>query len=624
MNEPSLDHARLENVKQLEGGAIRAACPACRAAGSDKSGNHLLVKSDGKFGCAANPKDEQHRKEIFKLAGAQLKSSARQPKSKLGRIVATYDYMDEFRNPMFQVVRYEPKDFRQRKSDGNGGWKWKVEESDRVLFRLPEILADVAMGRPIYICEGEKDVLAMVKNGFSATCNPGGALKWQDSFSNSLSGAHVCIIADKDTRGRDHAQLVASKLQNIAASVRVIELPDTNGKPVKDAADFFAAGGQPADLDELEQAEQIPETDIANQNNPPGRFFTIDDLDSFDSTKDINNRIGNRYLCKGGKWLFAAPSGAGKSSLAVQSLMLFALGRDFFGIKPVRALSSLLVGDENDQGDLAEMFQGTRDFLNLNLFEHPDDFELLRKNLKFWHCPALSGFAFLTEIERELKKSPRDICCLDPLVSFAGVDLTKQDQAAQFLRSGLSRISEETGVIWFIIHHTPKPKERQDGKTRILSESQYAGAGSFDLPGWARAVMALEEVQDGVFRLILSKRKKRAGATHPSGEPTTIIWLKQAENGIHWEQIDPPAEPEPKERGKGGRPNIISKIMEFGLGGLIDSISTPLSKNQLAERIQTTISEKFGEVGMSTCKSIVDKLMENRAIKHDGNGYVKP
>ena len=57
MNEPSLDHARLENVKQLEGGAIRAACPACRAAGSDKSGNHLLVKSDGKFGCAANPKD---------------------------------------------------------------------------------------------------------------------------------------------------------------------------------------------------------------------------------------------------------------------------------------------------------------------------------------------------------------------------------------------------------------------------------------------------------------------------------------------------------------------------------------------------------------------------------------
>ena len=67
--EISLDPARLENVKHLDGGGIRAACPACRAAGSDKSGDHLLIQPGGKFGCAANPGDGEHRKEIFRLAG---------------------------------------------------------------------------------------------------------------------------------------------------------------------------------------------------------------------------------------------------------------------------------------------------------------------------------------------------------------------------------------------------------------------------------------------------------------------------------------------------------------------------------------------------------------------------
>lgn len=67
--ETSLDLARLENVKHLDGGAIRAACPACRAAGSDKSSDHLLIQTSGKFGCATHKDDSEHRKEIFRLAG---------------------------------------------------------------------------------------------------------------------------------------------------------------------------------------------------------------------------------------------------------------------------------------------------------------------------------------------------------------------------------------------------------------------------------------------------------------------------------------------------------------------------------------------------------------------------
>jgi hypothetical protein len=71
-NDSALDIDRLENVKRLDGGSIRAACPACRAADSDKSGEHLLIKPDGSFGCAVHAGDREHRKVIFRLARKQV------------------------------------------------------------------------------------------------------------------------------------------------------------------------------------------------------------------------------------------------------------------------------------------------------------------------------------------------------------------------------------------------------------------------------------------------------------------------------------------------------------------------------------------------------------------------
>ena len=113
----------------------------------------------------------------------------------------------------------------------------------RVLYRLPDVLKAKAGGKPIVCAEGEKDCDSLAEQGFAATCNPGGAGKWQDSFSETLRGADVVIIPDRDKPGRDHAELVAGKLHGVAKSIRVIELPDANGKPVKDAADDFNAAG---------------------------------------------------------------------------------------------------------------------------------------------------------------------------------------------------------------------------------------------------------------------------------------------------------------------------------------------------------------------------------------------
>ena len=94
--------------------------------------------------------------------------------------------------------------------------------------------------------------------GCVATCNSGGAGKWRDDFARWFDQAKaVRIIADKDEPGRKHAAAVAANLRSKAASVKVLELPDMAGQTVKDAADFFEAGGTAEQLRQF--AEAAPE-----------------------------------------------------------------------------------------------------------------------------------------------------------------------------------------------------------------------------------------------------------------------------------------------------------------------------------------------------------------------------
>lgn len=224
-------------------------CPAhedgkaslCVADGSDK----ILIHCQA--GCAPEA--------VCAKAGLKLADlfTPKPGRNGSGKIVAAYDYTDEGGTLLFQVVRMDPKDFRQRKPDASAkdGWTWKTTGVRRVLYRLPEVVKAVARGLPVIVAEGEKDCDALAKLGLCATCNCGGAGKWHGSYNATLRGASVYVVADKDAPGRQHAQAVAASVRSVAASVRVLELPDRNGATVKDAADWLAAGGTAGELSEL-------------------------------------------------------------------------------------------------------------------------------------------------------------------------------------------------------------------------------------------------------------------------------------------------------------------------------------------------------------------------------------
>ena len=197
-------------------------------------------------------------------------------KNAKSRIVATYDYRDEAGELLFQVVRYDPKDFRQRRRKPGGGWNWSVKGVRVVPYRLPGLLAEQA--QPVFIVEGEKDADNLARIGVLATCNAGGVTKWRAEHAQSLAGRVIYVIADNDEVGRHHAEQVARSLNGIAAAVTIIELP---GLPEKgDVSDWLAAGGTREELERLAETAPIW-TPAANQSWPEIESFDVLALPDF-------------------------------------------------------------------------------------------------------------------------------------------------------------------------------------------------------------------------------------------------------------------------------------------------------------------------------------------------------
>jgi len=114
-------------------------------------------------------------------------------------IAHVYDYVT------FEVVRFKPKGFAQRRKDG----QWGLGSVTPHLYRRPELLAADPQ-EVVLISEGEKDVESARSLGYVSITNPMGAGKWRESYSKDLVGRLVVIIPDNDPPGQHHAQQVAA------------------------------------------------------------------------------------------------------------------------------------------------------------------------------------------------------------------------------------------------------------------------------------------------------------------------------------------------------------------------------------------------------------------------------
>jgi putative DNA primase/helicase len=214
------------------------------------------------------------------------------------RIAAVYDYQNEDGDVLFQTVRYEPKAFRQRRPDGNGGYFWNLRGLPLIPYRLPELVAAVAAGDAIYVCEGERDAGSVRTAGSSATCNPLGAGKWRPEFAEYLRGAsEVRVVADKDKAGYRHAADVAESLRGLGVKVTVLESPVG-----KDVSDLLDAGGALEDLVEIDLANRLA---CAKRKDPTTGERTTEHLTDLGNARRLARLHGQdlRFVHAWGKWL---------------------------------------------------------------------------------------------------------------------------------------------------------------------------------------------------------------------------------------------------------------------------------------------------------------------------------
>jgi putative DNA primase/helicase len=319
LQEQSIAGTGLRGVRADGRGGFVALCP-CHE--DHEPSLHLWTDDAGNlaFSCLAGCEWSDVREKLKELGLSAAGPAVEVTPDPL--VVGTYDYRDEVGALVYQVVRYLPKGFRQRRPNGSGGWIWNMKGVPRLLFRLPELIDGIAAGKTIYVTEGEKDALAIVGAGGVATCSSGGAGKWRDEYRAHFVGANVIIVADKDETGRRHAAKVAASLQNVATTVRIAE-----AREGKDAFDHLSAGHG---LDDLVPAGATTPAEAAARTGPVrSAFITAPQL--AESEDEPVAWIVPDYIAEGSTTQLTGQPKAGKTTLALCLADAVASGRPFLG-----------------------------------------------------------------------------------------------------------------------------------------------------------------------------------------------------------------------------------------------------------------------------------------------------
>ena len=373
----------------------------------------------------------------------------------------------------------------------------------------------------------------------------------QDIYAAALSLAVDGILADeltvsqrlREARSPVDAATVSLLVSDAGASTYRPEHVDliTDAALLREASNAANNATDPDTL--LDHYARLADKRKGSKTRGHGpQRMDFDYLLTADRKNDPNNILGNRWLCKGGSLLIVGQSGTGKSSLMMQAAVHWALGRDFFGIKPVKPLRSIILQAENDALDCGESLQDVVAGAYLDSAEIAQ----LKEHLAIYRDTVSTGTTFTAALKALIIEHRADIVFVDPLLSFAGIDVSDQEQASKFLRHDLAPILLETGAVLVAMHHTGKPKTSAEKEGHTVADLAYAGLGSSEFTNYFREVAVLFRCQgeEPIYKFGLTKRRGRADLKDHTGQFKSEIYIRHAaEKGvIRWEYSQPPSQ----------------------------------------------------------------------------------
>jgi hypothetical protein len=374
------------------------------------------------------------------------------------KIEATYDYGD------FQVVRYEPKGFAQRRRV-NGKWVWNLDGVELCLYHEDEVREAAARSDMVYVVEGEKDVDRLRDEGFVATCNPMGAGKWRDEFAEVLRGVDVLVVADRDNAGALHARQVRRSLIGVARSVRVC-----GALTGKDVSDHLDAGHT------LEELQEIDVDDRAHQSGRRLQTRSFSEIESKETLWLVQQRIpqGAITLLAGmpgiGKTLWTCDLAAvvSRGDLGANQTVLFATAED----SAEHTLKPRLTAANADLANVHHLYATILDEdggeIAAGSFALPSDVASLSAAVEE-HRPAL--------------------LIVDPLMAHLDPTINSwKDESARQAMTPLTTIAEEYGCAVICAMHLNK---RRDADPLVRLGGSLGG-----IAGPARAIFFFGEAGD--------------------------------------------------------------------------------------------------------------------------------
>lgn len=430
---------------------------------------------------------------------------------KRGEIIRRHPYEDETGELQYEVCRLAPKDFRQRqrlpghKEADKDGWVWSLGNEDkkiprvqRLLYRLPQVLAAIAEGRTIYIPEGEKDVEAIEASGGVATCNSGGAGKFTAELAAMLSGARsIVIVADNDEQGRAHAALVRRLLLGLSPPPE--DLRVVRAAVGKDAHDHLIRNGLP--LEALVPLEGLDDEPLPTAVFLKARPFVQQPREHAPA---LIGSSSETLITAGGFLLMAGQGGASKTTLTLDAVAHMASGQEWLGWPVERPVRCVIIENEGPRAKFAEKLEAKLDSWDGPSFE--DNVWVLSEP---WTRFGLDDENMRRQLRDFCHSEKIDLVCADPLDSLGVQGVGSPDETRQFM-AWMKECGLFNDLAFWLLHHFNKAPHRD-----VIQQLSGAWGGHPD------AVLGVKKEGKRRTKVIWAKLR---WATEPAEPELLLEW----------------------------------------------------------------------------------------------------